>query len=400
MPGVMEGIRVLEVATWVAVPSACAILADWGAEVIKVENPAGGDAVRGLTSIEGVEAGDAWFQLLNRGKKSVALNLRHERGREALYRLVERADVFVTNLELPLVERFQVGYATLHAHNPRLIYGLLTGYGSQGPDRLLPGYDYTAFWARSGIMDRVSEPGRPPRPVRPGMGDNTTSLGIAAGLAAALFHRERTGQGQEVHFSLYHTAVWALGIDVQTVLAAGAALPQSERGKAANPLWNTYETSDGRWVQLAMLQADRYWPRLCQAIERPELAEDPRFASQQARQQHCQELVGIIGEAMARHPLAEWERRLREHDLVGGRVQTVLDTATDPQAAANGFFVEVAQEGERRRLVNSPIRFQQAAPRIRGLAPELGQHTEEVLLELGGYTWEEVAQLSAEGVLL
>lgn len=399
MSGVLEGVRVLEVGGWGALPLACAILADWGAEVIKVENPQGGDGFRGLTTVEGTYAGDCWWHLYNRGKKSLALDLRAPGGREVLDRLVPHTDILVTNLRPAALEKYRLDYETLRSLNPGLIYGRLTGYGTQGPDAELPGFDYSAFWARSGIMDRVSEPGRAPRPIRPGLGDNTTSLAIAGGLSAALFRRERTGMGQEVHFSLYHSAVWALAMDLQAALTLGHDLPHNDRTRAANPLWNTYETQDGRWIQLAILTPDRYWPNFSRAVERPHLQEDPRYATTEARAQHCQELVKAIGEIMAQRPLEEWERRFREHDVIHARVQRPSETLEDPQAWANEFFVAVNGPERPRTLVNSPVRFRGDPSQVNGVGPELGQHTEEVLLELARYSWEELEVLKDAGAI-
>jgi crotonobetainyl-CoA:carnitine CoA-transferase CaiB-like acyl-CoA transferase len=398
--GILQGVRILEVATWVAAPSAGAVMADWGAEVIKVENPEGGDAIRGFTSIEGFQGGDIWWQLLNRGKKSIALNLSTEEGQAVLHRLAAASDVLLTNLQIGLLDRFRLDFPTLHEVNPRLVYGLLSGYGYDGPDRHLPGYDYSAYWARSGIMEHVSEPGRPPRPARPGIGDNSTSMVIAAGLSAALFHRERTGEGQEVHFSLYHSAVWAIGMDVQAALSFGAEIPHANPDRARNPLWNTYKTSDDLWFQMVMLQSDRFWPRFCEVIERPALLQDPRFDSHASREQHSEALVAIIKGVAATRPREEWEQRFKDFNLVGGRVQRVIETASDPQALANGFFTETERgDGSTLPLVSSPVKFRQNPASVDGPAPELGQNTEEVLLDVGAYEWEELERLKEQGVI-
>lgn len=399
MPGIMEGVRVLEVGTWVAIPSAGAILADWGAEVIKVENPQGGDPWRNFISMEGVEGRDTWWQLVNRGKKSIALNLNHPRGQQVAHRLAAAVDVLVTNLQSDSLQKFHLDYTTLSGINPRLVFGHLTGYGSRGPDRDLPGFDYSAFWARSGVMDRVSEPRRPPRPNRAGFGDNTTSLAVAAGLSAALFNRERTGKGQEVHFSLYHTAVWALSIEVEAALALKEQIPQSVFAQARNPLWNTYQTADGRWIQLVMLQPDKYWSNFCVAIDRTDLLSHRRFATAAGRSENCRALNRIIAQVLRTRSLREWETVLRAHGIVFGRVQTVLETVQDPQAWENGFFSEIQTPNGPLPLVNGPIQFPQTPPMPRGLAPELGQHTEEVLTELGGVSWQEIGELQEAGVI-
>ncbi len=402
MPGALEGIRVLELGHWVAVPSAAAILADWGAEVIKVEEPAAGDAMRGFRSVEGVSVGEVhfWFEQVNRNKKGVALDLRQEPGRQVLYRLVKNSDVLVSNFQVPVLERFGLDYATLSRLNPRLVYAVLTGYGREGPERDKPGYDYSAFWARGGLMSKIGEPDSPPPPQRPGMGDNVTSMLIAGAISAALLARERTGVGQELDLSLFNTAVWVLSMDIETALFAGAEVPKTDRRRARNPLWNTYKTRDGQWLQLVMLQSDRFWSPFCQAIGHHDLEHDPQFDSSLHREENCAALVSILEEVIASGDCAHWEEPFTQHQLIFSRVQSVTDVTQDPQAVANQFFPQVPHPvcGQL-KLVASPVKFSGTPAEVRAPAPELGQHTEEVLLEVGGYTWDELAKLKDKGTI-
>ncbi|MEE9203191.1 MAG: CoA transferase, partial [Dehalococcoidia bacterium] len=257
-----------------------------------------------------------------------------------------------------------------------------------------------AFWARGGLMSKIGEPDSPPPTQRPGLGDNVTSMLIAGAISAALLARERTGVGQALDLSLFNTAVWVLSMDIETVLAAGVEVPKAERRRARNPLWNTYKTRDGLWLQLVMLQSDRFWPPFCQAIGHPELEHDPRFSSSQHREENCTTLVSILEETMASRDCAHWEEVFTQHQLIFSRVQSVTDVTQDPQAVANRFFTEVAHPvcGQL-KLVASPVKFSATPAEVRTPAPELGQHTEEVLLEVGGYTWEELARLKEEGAI-
>jgi crotonobetainyl-CoA:carnitine CoA-transferase CaiB-like acyl-CoA transferase len=307
--------------------------------------------------------------------------------------------VFLTNLIPDRVEKYGLHYERLSALNPRLIYAYFNGYGVRGPERNRLGFDYAAFWARSGIMGLVGEEGDPPPLQRPGMGDHTTSILIAAAVLTALFARERTGEGQFVDVSLYNTGVWVLAADVQATLITGQEPRRNSRFGPANPLWNTYQAGDGSWLMLVMVQPDPYWPRVCLALDRPDLVDDPRFSSFDARRENSRDLVAILEGEFRRRPRAEWGRRLDDHGVIWAPVGSIGEVIRDPQAEANGFFRTVEHENYGTlRLIDTPMRFSKSEVHARGPAPEVGQHTEEVLLELG-LSWEEIIELREKGAL-
>jgi len=404
--GAFEGVKIIEFGHFLLVPTATAILADWGADVIKIENfKAGGDPTRFPQAIEG-QAPPAdikpsmWFHYFNRNKRGIGLNVMTDHGREIIYKLVEKADVFATNFDPRAIEKARVDYDTLRKINPRLIYCQCSGYGTAGPDRHKPGFDYAAWWARSGMMDRISAPGEGLRPQRPGLGDNLASPGIAGAIAAALYCRERTGIAQKVEINLYHMAVWGLQFDIGTALHQGVNLQQTDRRTVTNALWNCYKAKDGKWIMLVMPQTDRYWPSFCKAVGKPEWEKDPRFDSHVKRMGQNLFLIAAVDEIIAGKTAAEWEAIAQQLDLVLGRIQTPLEVASDPQAWENDFFTELEYApGVRFKAINSPIKFSETPATIRSLAPELGQHTEEILLELG-YTWDDLAKLKNEGAIL
>lgn len=400
MTGILEGLKVLSMGQIVAIPAASSTLADWGAEVIKLE-PLTGEMHRGLRRAQSIETGEInWvMQVLNRNKKSLALNLKSEPGLEIFYKLIQQSDIFLYNYELSSLKKLKIDYATLSQINPRLIYAAVSGYGSVGPDKDERGYDFTAGWARSGMMYLIGEPGTPPAPQRVGIIDSMTGAHLVGAICAALLQREKTGKGQEIEISLYHTAVWSLCVDIQAALAGNVPV-KHDRTKAQNPIWNSYRTRDDRWFWLAMLQPDPFWHGFCRAIERPELENDPRFNSLETRRENCEELIHIIDEVLATRTMVEWEKRFKEHDCMYGRVQTPVEVTTDPQALANDFFVEVEHSSAGKiRLVSTPVKFSQNPATIKSPCPELGQHNEEIILDLG-YSWDDIARLKEQGVIL
>jgi len=400
MAGVLEGLRILDMGHVVAVPAAGATMADWGADVLKIE-PLTGELARGLIGryIEMAGGKFNWYvQLLNRNKKGLAVDLKTEPGREILYKLVREADVFMSNYEANTLKKLKMDYETLSRLNPRLIYGILTGYGTVGPDRNERGFDYAAAWARSGAMYMVGEPGSIPPPQRGGMMDRVVGAHIVSGIMAALFHREKTGEGQKLEFSLYHTGVWTLAEDIQPTLG-GMPPSKHDRTSARNPLWNSYRTRDDRWFWLAMLQPDPSWPDFCRAIGIEDLEDDARFNSMEARAEHCEELIGIIDEILITKTMKQWEKIFRKHNCIYGRVASPTEVTTDPQAIANDFFPNLCLPAIEAKTIATPVRFCQNPASVRAPAPEIGQHTEEVLLELG-YSWEDISGLKEQGIIL
>ncbi len=399
MAGVLEGVKVISMGQVVAIPAASAVLADWGAEVIKVE-PLYGEIHRGSVKLQGVATPQInWIvPVLNRNNKGLALDLKQEAGREAIYKLIKRADVFMSNYERSSMVKLGLDYDTLKQINPGLIYAFISGYGAAGPDKDERGFDFAAGWARSGMMHLIGEPGTHPVPQRAGMIDSVAGAHLVGGICAALRQRDRTGIGQNIEVSLYHAAVWTLNMDIQTALA-GVEPVKHSRTNVSNPLFNSYCTQDNRWFWLANLQPDPIWPAFCQAIGRPELEKDPRFDSMQARTENNKALIQIIDEVLASKTMAEWEKRFREYKVIYGRVQTPREVVNDPQALANNFFEEVDHpELGKIKLVNSPVVFSQNPASLRTPAPEIGQHTEEILLDLG-YTWEDISKLKEKGVI-
>jgi len=401
MRGPLEGVRVLELGIWVAVPAAAAVLADWGASVVKIEPP-DGDPLRGLAATGLVpyqpDVNPA-FQLDNRGKRSIVLDLRRPEGRDVAHALVRQSDVFLSNLRRQKLAALGMGYETLRAVNPRLVYAGLTGYGVDGPERDRAAFDYAAFWARAGIMASLGEPEGPPPTQRPGMGDHMTGLGMAGAIAAALLARERTGVGQEIGMSLFQAGMWMLASDIQAAITTGYAHMPGGRRAAPNPLFNFYRTRDDRWIHLIMLQPDRHWRGFCAAIGHPDLAGDERFGHALIRFRHAQELIAILDPLFATRTLTEWGVLLDQSGCFWGKVQSVAEVASDPQAEAIGAFAETSlPDGRPLRIVKSPVAFGSTPASVAGPAPELGQHTEEVLLE-AGYAWEDIARLKEAGTL-
>ncbi|MDD5289283.1 MAG: CoA transferase [Dehalococcoidales bacterium] len=406
MTGLLEGVKVLDMGQVVAVPAAGGMMADWGAEVIKIE-PLTGDTLRGARTDVGTanqpkpgETEIDWgMQLFNRNKKSLALDLKQEAGREIVYKLLKKYDIFMTNYKLSSVKKLKMDYDTLKKYNPALIYGILNAFGTSGPDKDLRGYDYTAVWARSGLQYLIGEPGFPPPAQRGGLMDRMVGAHILAGVLAALFHREKTGKGQEIEFSLYHTGVWAIAGDIQNALKGLPVIP-NDRLHPGNPLSNNYFSKDGHWFRLSMLQADQYWASLLQAIEMPELLNNPKFCNMDVRMQNSAELVRLLDSVFSSREMTHWESRFRDNECTYGKVQTPAEVINDPQAIANGFFADLQIPGDGKvKVVNPPIKFKQNPAKLGTPAPELGQNTEEILLDIG-YHWDDIANLKEQKIIL
>ncbi len=401
MSSPLDGIKVLEVANWLAVPAAAALMADMGAQVVKVEPPEGDPWRNFQLNSVGMAApfpGNPMFEVDNRGKRSVGIDLVVPEGQEAVRRLAREADVFVTNLVPARRDKYGLTYPRLSADNPGLVYLGFSGYGNAGPERDRLGFDYAAFWARSGIMSLVGEPGETPPLPRTGIGDHSTAPLLLAGVLAALYERKASGRGQEVSGSLLNAGLWVLGSDLQAALITRQAPQRSPRQSAPNPIWNTYRAGDGKWLLLVMPTPDAYWPRVCAAVGRPDLGESPRYASIEGRKAHCAELVAALDTAFASATRDEWAKRLDAHGVIWAPVQDLTEVVEDPQIRANAFFttVEPPSFGPY-EAIDTPLKFGRSGVGVRGPAPAVGQHTEEVLLE-AGYTWDDLARLRERGV--
>jgi crotonobetainyl-CoA:carnitine CoA-transferase CaiB-like acyl-CoA transferase len=402
MTAPLAGIRVLEVANWLAAPAACALLADLGAEVIKVEPPSG-DVYRAfvLRSMGYAHdfAGNYCFELDNRGKRSVSIALDKPGGPELVRRMAAGVDVFATNLIQGRRERYGLTFEDVCAVNPRAVYASFSGYGSRGPDRNRPGFDYAAFWARSGLMGLLGEPPSPPPLCRGGQGDHTSALNLLAAILVGLRLRDQTGKGQHVEVTLQGTGMWTLAGDLQAALVAREQPTRHDRSRPANPIWNSYRTSDGEWVLLVMPQPDPYWPRFCAAIGEPGWANDPRYDSLAKRREHTVPLTAAIEARFASRPLGEWARRLDAEGLIWAPVAKLTDVIDDPQAREMGWFAPLDHPTLGRfETLGTPFHVYGADVGPRGPAPTVGQHTFELLQELG-IAGEELERLALDGVI-
>ena len=400
MSGPLQDIKVVELAFWVAGPSCAAILADWGADVVKLEPP-NGDPFRGLfASALGMPAPlNPPFEQDNRGKRSVALDLETEQGQRIARQLVQRADVFVTNLRPRALEEFGLTYEELSALNPRLVYCHVSGYGVDHDELVLEAYDVGAFWSRGGVAAMLTVGDAPPPQQRGGMGDHMAGQSAAGAVAAALFHRERSGRGQKVTVSLMRIGAYMMSWDIMLASRLGAEVKPYDRYHHPNPLINCYRAGDGRWFWLLLLQADRHWPDLCRAIGRPDLQEDPRFVNIEARRLNAPDLVAELDAVFAQKTLAEWGQIFDRENVWWAPIQDVNDLIRDPMAEKARVFVPVPSgDGDPVPMVASPADFHGTPWQVQRPVPELGQHTEEVLLELG-YDWEQIVALKEAGVI-
>ncbi len=403
MAGALEGIRVIDLTVWFQGPVAAQHLADFGAEVIKVERPQGGDQGRGVRSIKALPVGDwnQYFLVINRNKKSMALDLKKPAGREIMYRLVEKSDVFLSNMGIDLLESWELGYEKLSAINPRLVYATNTGYGRLGQVNK-PSFDMTVQ-ALTGLMARLGEPGQPPIYLGMGSGDAYGGMMSALGIMLALYHRNRTGKGQMLDASLYGAQLFLTAPSLQAYLATGSDRysKQQSRKAAPNPLWNMYPAKD-KWVFLCAPNTDANWSRLCQSLDDTGLANDSRFQSVEQRRRNAKALVARLDKLTKKRNAAEWMARWRPLGIVASPINTLADLAADPQAWANDYFVETyCEEVQRQVKVRGlPIGLSKTPGVVNSLGPELGQHTELILTETLGYTWEQVGEFKSQGVIL
>ncbi|HEY2430932.1 MAG TPA: CoA transferase [Acidimicrobiales bacterium] len=399
MPGPREGVRVVELTMWIAGPACGGVLADWGADVVKIEPPTG-DPARGYQHMFGEEMDvNPPFELDNRSKRSVVIDLRRPGGPELALALLDGADVFVTNLRAAALARLGLDYDSVHARFPRLVYGMIVGYGLTGPDAAKPAYDIGAYWARSGIASLFTPDGGEPPFQRGGFGDHQAALTAAGSVCAALLARARTGEGQLVTTSLLRQGAYAAGFDVSVALMWGRHITLGARTTMRNPAMNNYLAGDGRRFWIIGQEAERHWPPLARVAGHPEWLEDDRFSTVAARSRHARALIALLDDVFATRPLDEWEPVFAtEPDFFWAPVNTVDDLLVDPQFLAGGGLVIVPDDGDGTAMVSTPSDFSGTpwAPRWR--APGLGAHTREVLAE-AGRSPGEIDALEAAGVV-
>jgi crotonobetainyl-CoA:carnitine CoA-transferase CaiB-like acyl-CoA transferase len=403
MNDALAGIRVIEVAAWTFVPSSGGVMAEWGADVIKIEDPVRGDPQRGLakSGLMAEGAVDFMVELPNRGKRSVAIDISTDDGRELLFRLIETADVFITSFLPAVRQRLGIDVEQVRARNPQIIYVRGSAHGPRGEETDRGGFDGATFWSRSGISWVLSERDAPyPVSVRPAFGDMISGAILAGGVAAALLKRERTGAPSEVDVSLLGTGLWALSADVTSAkLLEHTALHSYDRDSSPNPLTGTYQTKDDRFINFLVLQADRYWGDFCEHIDRVDLVTDPRFKDAAARYENRRECIALLRAVFRTRTFDEWRERLKTFPAVWAPVNTPLEVHDDPQVEANQYLVEMTTgDGVTFKLPGNPVQFDMTAPHVSG-APAHGEHTDAVLLEMG-LSYDEIIAQKVSGAIL
>ncbi len=405
MSGPMSGVRVLEVAQWTFVPAAGAVLADWGADVIKIEHPQTGDSQRGLRQLGHIQIDgerNPVMEHANRGKRSVALDMSNPDGHALLMDIARTSDVFLTNFLPDARAKLGIDVDDLRAVNPDIIYARGSAYGPLGPDAGTGGYDMTGFWSRAaGAMGSTPSDldGVVPQP-GPAYGDSMGGMTIAGGVAAALFERERTGTARVVDISLLGVGVWASGVAVNAALVSGQPWQTNPGGANVtpnNPLVGFYRTADGRFLALSMLQGMRYFRDFCRRVGVPELADDERFATYAGFTENAQVAIDVLREVISARPLAHWRDSLAGFDGQWAPVQNTAEVAADPQVRANGNIVSVEQDGQSFDLVASPVLYDETPLQLAPM-PEFSAHTEELVLELGG-DWDRIIALKESGAI-
>ena len=402
MADCLQGVTVIEMGHLLFGPLAATHLADLGAEVIKIEPPERGDFLRGTLAIRHLPTADFPYPFENAGrnKRSVALDLEKPAGIEIAHRLIEKADVFLANYHPDRLAKRRLDYATLYKINPALIYVVCTGWGLKGPDRHKISYDYLA-WARSGLMAAMGEAGTPPPQLVPGLVDSTGGLVVAYGIMSALFHRERTGVGQQVHASLLSVALTVMGAQLfQAAISTGRDIVRESRKEPGNPTINAYPTKDGKWFQICGIP-ERMWPGLCELIGMPELQRDPRFSTLDGLVNNSGAVVSILDSFFLNKTLEECGELLDRFGIPWAPMETFGEICHDPQVLANDNMIVDFDHpmAGRVKFVGYPVEFSETPASIRRRAPELGEHTEEVLLERG-YTWEDIARFKEQGAII
>ena len=402
MTGPLDGVRVVEITMFQQGPVAGMRLGDLGADVIKVEAKTG-DPARGFMRIIGTQVGlkgrNYYFENNNRNKRSIVLDLATERGMEIFLKLIDTTDVFLSNLSIEAPTKMGISPDVLLARNPRLVYAQASGWGRKGPDANEYSFDYTGI-ARSGLMMSCGERDDPPVQILPGMGDEVGGMVCAWAVTAALYAREKTGRGQVVDTSLMGSLIAMLGLIMAAPAILGHEFAREIRAQAGNPLYNHYRCQDNKWIAIAHLQPDMYWPKICRALGIEELEHDHRFNSIEARGQNARELVSILDGKFASKPRDEWLKILREGGCICTPIQSPIEVSNDPQAIANNYFVYVDHpEFGKTKVVGWPWDFSETPAAWHREAPKLGQHTEEILLEMG-YTWDDISRFKEEGAII
>jgi crotonobetainyl-CoA:carnitine CoA-transferase CaiB-like acyl-CoA transferase len=377
----LADLRVVELGVWVAAPAAGALLGDWGADVVKVEPPAG-DPMRSVFGSLGIgdDMPNPAFALDNRGKRSVVLDLRDPESRERFEELLARSDVLLTNLRPDALDKLGLEPDATVARHPHLVYGSVSGYGLRGDDRNRPAYDLGAFWGRSGLAVQMADGDGVPLNARGGIGDHITGLAILSGVLAAVLEQRATGRGRVVEVSLVRTGTYVLGWDLGLQLALGKVAGSEPRHRTQNPLLNAYRTSDDRWFFFTGLEIDRHLPSILRALGRSDLHDDPRFADAATIRRNRREVIALLDEIVAARPFDEWARRFDAEGVFWAAASVPGEVVADPQLAANDGFVDVA--GGAMRSVNGPVSFHDTARAADVEVPGLGEHTDAVLAEL------------------
>ena len=397
----LSGIRVVELTSYVAAPSCSRLLADWGADVIKVE-PLSGDVWHSWGPVMFTPADDEenpLWDLVNANKRGIALNIKRPEGQQILHDLLKKADVFLTNTRLDTLKTMDLDYESLKEKYPELIYALVNGYGEKGPESGRPGFDVVTFWARSGFMADLVKPGEYPIYSPAGFGDIAVGSALFGGICAALFNRLRTGKGDKISISLYGTSIWFSSVMITTAQERyGNKWPKGRY--EGNPIALPYKCKDGEWIIIALLNYERYWSGFCQAIGREELIEDSRFKTREDMHNHKKELVKILEETFVTRESAEWVKLLQEADIVHERLRHFSEVTRDEQALANGFVSEIEFANKGKAIMpNTPLRFARTEPMPYKRGPWLGEHTKEVLEELG-YSSEQIEEMIKGRVLV
>lgn len=401
----LEGIRVIDWTQWQQGPMATMLLGDLGADVIKIEDRVKGDPARGAMRVGGNLVADSllarnpYFEIGNRNKRSITVDMKKEAGREIVYRLVEKADVFVHNFRSNAAEGLGVDYSALSQRNPRLIYAHASGWGSKGPDKDAPSFDPAAM-ARSGFWSLLMEPDRDPKYPQGGIADAMGGVMTAFGVLAALMHREKTGQGQKLDASILGGMSFLVAYPLTIYTMCGFPPMSLPRTSPWNPLYTQYKCNDDRWIALVLVPPDKYWPDFCRAIGLPDLEQNPKFNSIDKRQENSTELISLLDAQFATKSSEEWTKILKSNDLPASRINTIPEFVEDPQALANNYIAEYDHPAWGMiKSMGFPVDLEETPCSIRREAPEFGQHTEEILIEVLGYSWDDIADLKRSEVI-